>query len=119
MPQPNHSPMNDPAFRRQLLERLQRQRLADQRAKEADPNLQILLEIARRQAQGLPPSGAINEGIRNAEVNEYLNRPGGLLNEISSGAAGSGSRGPVNPGNPFAHEPQEYQDMLRRLGVIQ
>lgn len=120
MPQPYNSPMNNPAFQRELLERLQRQRVVDQQLQGGgDPNEQILRELARRKALGLAPGGATEEGIRNAEANKYLNRPGGLLDEIYSGAAQGGTQRPVNPGNPFANEPQEFQDMMRRLGVIQ
>jgi hypothetical protein len=119
MPQPYRTPMDNPEYRRQFLERQIRQQQQQQQRSAEDPSYQILLEMQRRKLAGQSPEGAAEAGMRNAQTEQYLNRPGGLLDEIYSGSAPRVGPSPASPGNPFAHEPQEYQDMMRRLGVIQ
>jgi hypothetical protein len=111
--------MDNPEYRRQFMERQIRKQQQQQQQKDQDPSYQILMEMQRRKLYEQGLEGAAEAGMRNAETNQYLNRPDGLLNQIYSGSAPRVSPRPASPGNPFAHEPQEYQDMMRRLGVIQ
>jgi hypothetical protein len=52
MPQPYRTPMDNPEYRRQFLERQIRQQQQQQQRSAEDPSYQILLEMQRRKLAG-------------------------------------------------------------------
>jgi hypothetical protein len=105
--------MDNPAYRQEMQRRLHEEQLRKEAQRAADPAHQILMEVQRRKAYGMGPEGTGEAGARNAEINRHLQGAGGGL------GGGLPPTAPPAAGNPFANESQEFQEMMRRLGVIQ